>query len=234
MLVATIRALKYNGGVPRAELGNENVEALKKGVVNLQKHIENMHQFGVPVVVALNRFATDTDAEIQYIHDFCTEMGVSYAFADVFAKGGDGGIELAKIVCDTIADPKNSNLAFHPLYDEKLPIKEKLACIAKNIYGADDVVYTTQAEKDLKEIEALGADKLPICVAKTQYSLSDNPELLGRPEHFTITVRNLKLSAGAGFVVALTGSIMTMPGLPKAPAALRIDIDRTGTITGLF
>ena len=234
VLVATIRALKYNGGVPRADLGAENLDALKKGSANLQKHIENMHRFGVPVVVALNRFATDTDAEIQYIHDFCAEMGVSYAFADVFAKGGEGGTELAQAVCDTIKKQEGRPSDFHPLYDEKLPIKEKLACIAKNIYGADDVVYTSQAEKDIKEIETLGADKLPICVAKTQYSLSDNPELLGRPEHFSITVRNLKLSAGAGFIVALTGNIMTMPGLPKSPAALRIDIDKEGTITGLF
>lgn len=193
-----------------------------------------MHRFGVPVVVALNRFATDTDAEIRYIRDFCAESGVSYAFADVFAKGGAGGTELAQAVCDTIEKQEGRSSDFHPLYDEKLPIKEKLAFIAKNIYGADDVVYTSQAEKDIKEIEMLGADKLPICVAKTQYSLSDNPELLGRPEHFSVTVRNLKLSAGAGFIVALTGNIMTMPGLPKSPAALRIDIDKDGTIAGLF
>ena len=234
VLVATIRALKYNGGVPRADLGAENLDALKKGSANLQKHIENMHRFGVPVVVALNRFATDTDAEIRYIRDFCAESGVSYAFADVFAKGGAGGTELAQAVCDTIEKQEGRSSDFHPIYDEKLPIKEKLACIAKNIYGADDVVYTSQAEKDIKEIEMLGADKLPICVAKTQYSLSDNPELLGRPEHFSVTVRNLKLSAGAGFIVALTGNIMTMPGLPKSPAALRIDIDKDGTIAGLF
>ena len=234
VLVATIRALKYNGGVPRTELGTENTEALKRGLCNLQKHIENMRQFGVPVVVALNHFATDTEAEIRVIESFCAEMNVPHAFADVFLKGGEGGRVLAQTVCDTIARSEGQPSGFAPLYDEKLPVKEKLSIIATKIYGADGVTYTAQAEKDLREIEALGADRLPICVAKTQYSLSDDPALLGRPEGFRITVRSLRLSNGAGFIVALTGNIMTMPGLPKEPAALRIDIDRDGKIKGLF
>ncbi len=232
VLVATIRALKYNGGVPRAELGEENVQALQRGSVNLKKHIENMRSFGVPVVVALNHFATDTEAEIQFIESLCAEMGVSHAFADVFLKGGEGGEALAKTVCETIEKAGESNFA--PIYDETLPIKEKLHQIATKIYGADGVNYTTQAEKDIKEIEALGADRIPVCVAKTQYSLSDDPTLLGRPSGFRITVRSLRLSAGAGFIVALTGDIMTMPGLPKAPAALKIDIFEDGRIEGLF
>ena len=234
VLVATIRALKYNGGVPRTELGTENTEALKRGLCNLQKHIENMRQFGVPVVVALNHFATDTEAEIRVIESFCAEMNVPHAFADVFLKGGEGGRVLAQTVCDTIARSEGQPSGFAPLYDEKLPVKEKLAIIATKIYGAGGVTYTAQAEKDLREIEALGADRLPICVAKTQYSLSDDPALLGRPEGFRITVRSLRLSNGAGFIVVLTGNIMTMPGLPKEPAALRIDIDRDGKIKGLF
>lgn len=233
VLVATIRALKYNGGVPRGELDAENIDALNKGIGNLKKHIENMRSFGLPVVVALNHFATDTDAEIRFIEDFCTRMNVPHAFADVFLRGGEGGRELAQIVCRTIEE-QDGAAQFAPLYDETLPIREKLAVIAGRIYGADGVDYTTQAEKDIREIEALGADRLPVCVAKTQYSLSDNPALLGRPEHFRITVRSLRLSAGAGFIVALTGDIMTMPGLPKAPAALKIDIDQTGRIEGLF
>ncbi len=232
VLVATIRALKYNGGVPRAELGEENVQALQRGSVNLKKHIENMRSFGVPVVVALNHFATDTEAEIRFIESFCAEMGVPHAFADVFLKGGEGGEALAKTVCETIEKAGESNFA--PIYDETLPIKEKLHEIATKIYGADGVNYTTQAEKDIKEIEALGADRIPVCVAKTQYSLSDDPSLLGRPSGFRITVRSLRLSAGAGFIVALTGDIMTMPGLPKAPAALKIDIFEDGRIEGLF
>ncbi len=198
-----------------------------------------MHKFGVPVVVALNHFATDTDAEIKVIEEFCAEMGVKHAFADVFLNGGEGGKELAQKVCDTIECCENCEedayrTHFAPIYDETLPIKEKLDIIAREIYGADGVDYTAQAEKDIKEIEALGADRIPICVAKTQYSLSDNPSLLGRPAGFRINVRNLQLSAGAGFIVALTGNIMTMPGLPKAPAALKIDIDATGKIDGLF
>ena len=234
VLVATIRALKYNGGVPRAELGTENTDALRKGLCNLKKHIENMRQFGVPVVVALNHFATDTEAEIRAIEAFCAEMGVAHAFADVFLKGGEGGRALAEAVCDTITRSEGQPSRFAPLYDEKLPVKEKLELIATKIYGADGVTYTAQAEKDLREIEALGADRLPICVAKTQYSLSDDPALLGRPEGFRITVRSLRLSNGAGFIVALTGNIMTMPGLPKEPAALRIDIDENGKTQGLF
>ena len=231
VLVATIRALKYNGGVPKTELTTENLEALEKGIVNLKTHIENMQKFGVPVVVAINRFHTDSDAEIAFIEKFCAEMGVEVSLAEIFAKGGMGGTDLAEKVCRTI-ETKPSNYA--PLYDEKLPIKEKLGIIAKEIYRADGVIFTAQAEKAIKEITALGFDNIPVCVAKTQYSLSDDPTKLGKPENFEITVRDVKLSAGAGFVVALTGDIMTMPGLPKAPAALKIDCDNDGNITGLF
>lgn len=231
VLVATIRALKYNGGVAKADLGAENVEALKKGIVNLKTHIENMHKYGVPVVVAINRFGTDTDAEITVIEDFCREMGVLVSLTEVFAKGGEGGKDLAEKVCATIAE-KPAN--YHPLYDTELSIPEKLETIAREIYRADGVTYTAAAKKAIAEIEALGKDKLPVCVAKTQYSLSDNPSLLGKPEGFTLTVRDLRLSAGAGFVVALTGDIMTMPGLPKVPAAYNIDVDADGQISGLF
>ncbi len=231
VLVATIRALKYNGGVPKAELVNENVEALEKGIINLKTHIENMRKFGVPVVVAINRFHTDTDAEIAVIERVCNEMGVAVSLAEIFAKGGAGGTDLAQKVCDTI-EKNESN--FRTLYDEKLPIKEKLSIIAKEIYRADGVIFTAQAEKALADIIALGYDNIPVCVAKTQYSLSDDPNKLGKPENFVITVRDLKLSAGAGFVVALTGDIMIMPGLPKSPAALRIDCDNNGCISGLF
>ena len=231
VLVATIRALKYNGGVAKADLGAENVEALKKGIVNLKTHIENMHKYGVPVVVAINRFGTDTDAEITVIEDFCREMGVLVSLTEVFAKGGEGGKDLAEKVCATIAE-KPAN--YHPLYDTALSIPEKLETIAREIYRADGVTYTAAAKKAIAEIEALGKDKLPVCVAKTQYSLSDNPSLLGKPEGFTLTVRDVRLSAGAGFVVALTGDIMTMPGLPKVPAAYNIDVDADGQISGLF
>lgn len=231
VLVATIRALKYNGGVPKTELTEENVEALKKGIVNLKTHVENMHKFGVPVVVAINRFHTDTDAEIKVIEETCKELGVEVSLAEIFAKGGEGGIDLADKVCKTI-DTKESN--FSPIYDEKLPIKEKLDIIAKEIYRADGVEYTVQAEKAIKEITDLGFDDIPICVAKTQYSLSDDPTKLGKPEGFKITVSDVRLSAGAGFVVVYTGSIMTMPGLPKKPAAFNIDCDNEGNITGLF
>lgn len=234
VLVATIRALKYNGGVPKAELTSENVEALKKGIVNLKTHIENIHKFGVPVVVAINRFHTDTEAEIAVIKDFCAEMGVEVSLAEVFAKGGEGGTDLAEKVCATIEKCEGCQTNFKQLYDEKLPIKEKLAIIAKEIYRADSVQYTSQAEKAIKEIEGLGYGSIPVCVAKTQYSLSDDPAKLGKPENFVITVRDVKLSAGAGFVVALTGDIMVMPGLPKAPAALKIDCDNNGNISGLF
>ena len=231
VLVATIRALKYNGGVPKAELTTENVEALKKGIVNLKTHIENIRKFGVPVVVAINRFHTDTEAEIAYIKEFCAEMGVEVSLAEIFAKGGEGGTDLAQKVCNVIA---KGEADFKPLYDEKLPIKEKLTTIAKEIYRADGVTFTSQAEKAIKEIEALGFGEIPVCVAKTQYSLSDDATKLGKPENFVITVRDVKLSAGAGFVVALTGDIMVMPGLPKAPAALKIDCDNNGNISGLF
>lgn len=231
VLVATIRALKYNGGVPKTDLQTENTDALKKGIVNLQVHIENMRKFGVPVVVAINRFHTDTDAEVKIIEDFCHDMGVEVSMTEIFSKGGEGGKDLADKVCQTIENQKSD---FKVLYDEKLSIKEKLEIIAREIYRADGVVFTAQAEKNLKEIEGLGFGNIPVCVAKTQYSLSDDPAKLGKPENFKITVRELKLSSGAGFVVALTGSIMTMPGLPKKPAALNIDCDNNGNITGLF
>ncbi len=231
VVVATIRALKYNGGVARADLQNENVEALKKGIVNLKTHIENMRKYNVPVVVAINKFHTDTDAEVAYIKEFCEEMQVPVSLAEVFAKGGEGGMDLAEKVCATIDEGKAD---FAPLYDEKLSIKEKLNTIAKEIYRADGVIFTAAAEKAIKDIEALGQDKLPVCVAKTQYSLSDDPTKLGKPENFTMTVREVKLSAGAGFIVALTGDIMTMPGLPKVPAAYKIDVDADGKIDGLF
>ena len=231
VIVATIRALKYNGGVAKADLQQENTDALKKGIVNLQVHVENMQKFGVPVVVAINRFYTDTDAEIKIVEDFCHDLGAEVSMTDIFAQGGKGGIDLAEKVCKTI-DTKKSD--FKPIYDEKLPVKEKLEIIAKEIYRADGVVFTAEAEKNLKEIEALGFGDIPVCVAKTQYSLSDDQTKLGKPENFKITVRELKLSAGAGFVVALTGNILTMPGLPKKPSANNIDCDNDGNITGLF
>ena len=231
VLVATVRALKYNGGVPKTELTNENIEALEKGIVNLKTHIENMHKFGVPVVVALNRFHTDTEAELAVIERVCGEMGVEFSLAEIFAKGSEGGIDLAEKVCKTI-ETKPSE--FKPLYDEKLPIKDKLDILAKEIYRANGVIYTKQAEKAIKEITDLGFGDIPVCVAKTQYSLSDDPTKLGKPENYEITVRDVRLSAGAGFVVAYTGDIMTMPGLPKKPAAYNIDCDNEGNIYGLF
>ena len=231
VVVATIRALKYNGGVARADLQEENVEALKKGIVNLKTHIENMRKYNIPVVVAINKFHTDTEAEIAYIKEFCEEMQVPVSLAEVFAKGGEGGMDLASKVCAVIDEGKAD---FQPLYDEKLSIKEKLNTIAKEIYRADGVIFTAAAEKAIKEIESLGQDKLPVCVAKTQYSLSDDPTKLGKPENFMMTVREVKLSAGAGFIVCLTGDIMTMPGLPKQPAAYKIDVDADGKIDGLF
>ena len=230
VVVATLRALKYNGGVPKDKTAEENTEALSRGLVNLGAHVENMKKYGVPVIVAINRFLTDTDAEIAVLADFCKTLGVEYSLSEVFAKGGEGGTDLAKKIVAACEQPSE----FRYLYDEKLPIKDKIETIAKEIYGADGVDYTTQAEKQIKEIEALGQDKLPVCIAKTQYSLSDNPALLGRPKNFRITVRSLSLSSGAGFIVALTGDIMTMPGLPKSPAAYRIDVDRDGVISGLF
>ena len=233
VIVATIRALKYNGGVPKTELTAENTEALRKGIVNLGAHIENMRKYGVPAVVAINHFYTDTEAEIAIVREYCEKMGAKVAFSDVFLKGGEGGIELANAVIDTINENEGKT-NFAPIYDEKLSIKEKLNIIAKEIYRADGVSYTTGAEKAMKEMEAIGFDKLPVCVAKTQYSLSDDPTKLGCPKDFTITVRDVKLSAGAGFVVALTGDIMTMPGLPKVPAANKIDVSADGEISGLF
>lgn len=230
VIVATIRALKYNGGVAKADLAEENVEALKLGVKNLQVHVQNMQKYGVPVVVAINRFFTDTDAEIQVLSDCCDALGCDFALAEVFAKGGLGGTELAEKVVAACEKPSD----FHVLYDHELPIKEKVGTIAKEIYRADGVVYTAAAEKEIAEIEKLGLDRLPVCIAKTQYSLSDDQTKLGAPTGFDITVRNVKVSAGAGFIVVYTGSIMTMPGLPKAPAALKIDIDETGEIVGLF
>lgn len=230
VIVATIRALKYNGGVAKADLAEENVEALKLGVKNLQVHVQNMQKYGVPVVVAINRFLTDTDAEIQVLSDCCDALGCDFALAEVFAKGGLGGTELAEKVVAACEKPSD----FHVLYDHELPIKEKVGTIAKEIYRADGVVYTAAAEKEIAEIEKLGLDRLPVCIAKTQYSLSDDQTKLGAPTGFDITVRNVKVSAGAGFIVVYTGSIMTMPGLPKAPAALKIDIDETGEIVGLF
>lgn len=233
VIVATIRALKYNGGVPKTELTAENTEALRKGIVNLGAHIENMRKYGVPAVVAINHFYTDTEAEIAIVREYCEKMGAKVAFSDVFLKGGEGGIELANAVIDTINENEGKT-NFAPIYDEKLTIKEKLNIIVREIYRADGVSYTTGAEKAIKEIEAIGFDKLPVCVAKTQYSLSDDPAKLGCPKGFTITVRDVKLSAGAGFVVALTGDIMTMPGLPKVPAANKIDVSADGEISGLF
>lgn len=232
VLVATIRALKYNGGVPKTDLSAENINALEKGIVNLKTHIENMHKYNVPVVVAINRFGTDTDSEVEFVEKFCAEMGVEVSMCEVFAKGGAGGTDLAEKVCAVIDNNTENNFA--PIYDEKLPIKEKVEIIAREIYRADGVVYTTQAEKAIKEIENTGFGQLPVCVAKTQYSLSDNPALLGKPEDFKITVRDAKLSSGAGFVVIYTGDILTMPGLPKKPSAFNIDCDNNGNITGLF
>ncbi len=231
VLVATVRALKYNGGVPKAELTAENLDALRAGILNLQVHIENMKKYGVPVVVAINRFHTDTSAELHFVKEFCEGLGAEVALAEVFAKGGAGGRDLAEKVCETI-EKKPSN--FHVLYDTELSVQDKVEKIAKEIYRADGVTFTAQAKKALAQIEEIGCGDLPVCVAKTQYSLSDDPAKLGKPEHFTVTVRDVTLSNGAGFIVVLTGSIMTMPGLPKSPAALRIDCDNAGNITGLF
>lgn len=231
VIVATIRALKYNGGVPKTELSKENTTALKNGIVNLETHIENMRKYGLPVVVAINRFATDTEAEIETIEAFCKEKDVPVSLTEVFARGGEGGKELAEKVVKTI---ETKEAHFKPIYDEKLSINEKLNVLAKEIYRAGDVVFTSNAEKAISEIEKLGKDKLPICVAKTQYSLSDDPQKLGSPKGFTLTVRDVRLSAGAGFIVALTGDIMTMPGLPKQPAAYKIDVDDDGNVSGLF
>lgn len=234
VLVATIKALKYNGGVPKNDLAKENMWALEKGIVNLKVHIENMHKYHVPVIVAINRFHTDTDEEIEFVRNFCTEMGVEVSMCEVFAKGGEGGVDLAEKVCETIKFCSENGSGFKPLYDTEMSIKDKIETVAKEIYRADGVVFTAQAEKAIKEIEGIGFRDLPVCIAKTQYSLSDNPALLGKPKNFKITIRDAKLSSGAGFVVIYTGDILTMPGLPKAPAALNIDCDNEGNISGLF
>lgn len=231
VVVATVRALKYNGGVPKAELAAENVPALEKGAANLCAHVENMQKYGVPVVVAINRFHTDTDAELKVIDDTCKALGVDYALSEVFAKGGEGGVELAQTVCNVI-DRTESN--FKPIYDLDKTIEEKIETIAKTIYGADGVTFTNAAKKSMKDIKALGGDNMPVCIAKTQYSLSDNAALLGRPHGFEITIRDLRLSNGAGFVVAYAGDVMTMPGLPKVPSAEKIDVGEDGMIHGLF
>lgn len=230
VVVATLRALKYNGGVPKAETAKPNVEAVKAGLCNLAAHVENMKKYGVPVVVAINHFLTDSDEEVEVLENYCRENDVEFALSDVFAKGGEGGIELAHKVVKACEKPAN----FAPIYDVDLPIKEKIETIAKTIYGADGVTYSSEANKAIAEIEKLGKDKLPICMAKTQYSLSDDATKLGRPTGFKINIRDIKLSAGAGFIVALSGAIMTMPGLGKEPAAYRIDIDADGNIHGLF
>ncbi len=231
VIVATVRALKYNGGVAKADLSAENTEALNKGIINLKAHIENMRKFKLPVVVAINRFHTDTEAELAIIDSCCKELKVEYALSEVFIKGGDGGIELAQKVCDVI---DASTAQYEPIYSLELPIEEKIEAIAKTIYGADSITLTNAAVKSLKEIKKLGGDGLPVCIAKTQYSLSDDPALLGRPQNFTVTIRDLRLSNGAGFVVAYAGDIMTMPGLPKVPAAEKIDVDNSSVIHGLF
>ena len=231
VLVATIRALKYNGGVAKTDLVPENLEALKKGIVNLEKHIENLQKYGVPVVVTLNSFVTDSPAETAYVKQFCEERGCDFALSEVWEKGGEGGIELAKAVLNTL-ETKESH--YHSIYTDDLSLTEKIETIAKEIYGADGVNYSAAAKTQLKKLEDLGFGNFPVCIAKTQYSLSDNPALLGRPTGYNIEVREVYVSAGAGFVVAITGQIMTMPGLPKVPAALGIDVNEEGKITGLF
>ena len=231
VLVATVRALKYNGGVAKENLKDENLDALKKGIVNLEKHIENLQEYGVPVVVTLNAFLTDTEEEVAFVKHFCEERGCEFAISQVWEKGGEGGIELAQKVLETL-EKKESH--FHVLYEDSCSLKEKIQTVAGKIYGADGVVYTPAASRQLARLTELGFGNLPVCMAKTQYSLSDDPKLLGRPEHFEITVREAYVSAGAGFVVVLTGAVMTMPGLPKEPAAFRIDVDENGKITGLF
>lgn len=232
VIVATVKALKYNGGVPKDQLGKENLEAVKKGIVNLDKHIENIKKFGVPVVVTLNSFITDTEAEYQFIKEHCEALGCEFALSSVWAKGGEGGLELAGKVLETL-DNKISD--FKPIYKDEASLKDKIETVAKEIYGAASVSYSDAASKELKHIEEMGFGNLPVCMAKTQYSLSDNPSLLGRPEGFDLNVRDVYVNAGAGFVVVLTGKILTMPGLPKSPAAERIDYDEeAGLITGLF
>lgn len=231
VLVATVRALKYNGGVAKEDLSKENLEALKKGIVNLEKHIENVDKFGVPCIVTLNQFVTDTQAELAYVKQFCEERGCEFALSEVWEKGGEGGIALANKLVETL-ETKKSN--FHCLYEDSLSLKEKMETIAKEIYGAGEVVFDPAVEKQIARIESLGFGNMPVCMAKNQYSLSDDKSVLGRPENFPIHIRDVYVSAGAGFVVAITGTIMTMPGLPKVPAAERIDVDDDGKITGLF
>lgn len=231
VLVATIRALKYNGGVAKADLSAENLGALAKGIINLEKHIENLQKYNVPVVVTLNSFVTDTDAETEFVRKFCEERNCDFALSEVWEKGGEGGIALAEAVLNTL---ENKESAFAPLYSNELSLKEKIETIAKEIYGAEGVNYSDSVNKQLAKLEDLGFGNLPVCIAKTQYSLSDNPALLGRPEDFRVDIREAYVSAGAGFVVVLTGAIMTMPGLPKKPAALVIDVEDDGRITGLF
>ncbi len=231
VLVATIRALKYNGGVPKADLNEENVEALKKGICNLEKHIENLHKFGVPVVVTLNSFITDTEAENEFVKSFCESKGCEFAISKVWEKGGEGGIPLAEKVLETLENKKSE---FKVLYEDELSLEEKIKTIATEIYGAKGVTYAPAAKKALKQIADMGYSSLPVCMAKTQYSFSDDQTKLGRPTDFEINIREVYISAGAGFVVAITGAIMTMPGLPKAPAAYGIDVNEEGKITGLF
>lgn len=231
VLVATIRALKYNGGVPKADLAKDDLKSLKKGIVNLEKHIENLQKFGVPVVVTLNSFVTDTKEEIAFVENFCKERNCEFALSEVWEKGGEGGIELAKKVLDTL---EHKEAHFKPLYEDEMSLMDKIKTIATEIYGADDVTYSKAALKELKHIEEMGMGNFPVCMAKTQYSLSDDASKLGRPTGFTVNVREVYVSAGAGFVVAITGSIMTMPGLPKVPAANNIDVTNDGVITGLF
>ncbi len=231
VLVATIRALKYNGGVLKEELHKENLEALKAGIVNLEKHIENLQKYGVPVIVTLNSFITDTEGEVAYVKQFCESRNCAFALSEVWEKGGEGGTELAGVVLDTLEKQESH---FKVLYEDTLSLEEKIEKVAEEIYGAEGVNYSAQAKAQLKRLEKLGFGNLPVCMAKTQYSLSDNPDLLGRPRHFRIDIREAYVSAGAGFVVVLTGAVMTMPGLPKKPAAFSIDVDEEGAITGLF
>lgn len=231
VLVATVRALKYNGGVPKDDLAAPDIEALKSGIVNLEKHIENIQQFGVPVVVTLNKFASDSEEELAYVKDFCIGHNCEFALSEVWEKGGEGGIELANKVIETLENKKSD---FHNIYNNEASLTEKIETIAEKIYGADGVEYDTQAVKQLKRLTELGFGSFPVCMAKTQFSFSDDPKLLGRPENFKIHVREVYVSAGAGFVVVLTGSVMTLPGLPKKPAAYGIDVDDNGVITGLF
>lgn len=230
VLVATIRALKYNGGVKKEDLSNENLDALARGIVNLEKHIENLHKYNIPIVVTLNAFVSDTEAEVAFVKKFCEDRGAKFAISSVWGKGGEGGIELAQKVLEALEEPSN----FKPIYDDELSLTEKINVVAKEIYGADGVDILPAAAKMLKKLEDLGFGNLPVCMAKTQYSLSDDPCKLGRPVGFNITVRDVYVSAGAGFVVVLTGDVMTMPGLPKLPAAYNIDVDSKGKITGLF